>query len=98
MDIMEDMEKLEAPHTESPVLNKCGNMLDKLCSLKIRDSLDFKMSVIGKDENGSGEVEYCNKQIKDSSEYSLVRALGVAAAIGIGISLICSVCSLIKKL
>jgi hypothetical protein len=73
-------------------------MLKKLCSLRIRDSLDFKMSVVGKDESGSGEVEYCAKQIKSDSEYELVRTLGIVAAVCVCVSLVCSVCSLIKKL
>jgi hypothetical protein len=73
-------------------------MLKKLCSLRIRDSLDFKMSVVGKDEGDSGEVEYCTKQIKSDSEYELVRSLGIVAAVCVCVSLVCSVCSLIKKL
>lgn len=100
MDIMEDMKDVEntATSEKSDIACKCGSMLKDLCAIKIRNSLDLKMSVVGKSDDGSSEVEYCNKHINDSSEFSLIRTLGVVAAIGVGISLICSVCSLIKKL
>lgn len=98
MDSFDDLDKLDPSPAKSSALCKCESLLKKLCSARIRSDLDLKMSVVGKGENGEDEVEYCAKRIKDDSECELVRALGVAAAMCIGISLICSVCSLIKRL
>ena len=82
---------------ENKMSTKCCSMLKKLCSMKIKDDLDFSMTVTAEDDNGSGEETCFNKRIKSNTELSLVKTLGAIAAIIIVISTACSVCCCLKK-
>lgn len=80
----------------SNALAKLKSCTDKLCSMKVKDNLDFSMTVTSK--NDSGEDEDCfYKKITSNTEFSLLKIAAVAAAMGLALSLICSVCSMTKK-
>lgn len=81
---------------ENKMSEKCCSAMKKLCSMKIKDNLDFGMTITAEDENG-GEAVCFNKRIKSDTEFSLVKTLGVIAAIVVTISLACSIGCCMKK-
>lgn len=83
--------------TKNDVMCKCKSALGKLCSMKVKDSLDFKMTVTSDSGDGSGETECFSKTIKSDSDFSLIKTVGILMLIGGGISLLCSMCSFFKK-
>ena len=95
MDNTDIMSGVEDTAAKTPC--KCKNAIKKLCSMKVKDSLDFKMTVSCKDSDSAEESECFTKTIKSDSEFSLMKTFGAIMIVGGGISLICSLCSLFKK-
>lgn len=89
MDIKEDI--------KGTAVCKCKNAMQKLCSMKIRDSLDFKMSITCSEDDEMCDNECFTKTISSTSEFSLIKTLGAFMLIGGAISLICALCSISKK-
>lgn len=81
--------------SKKDMMRSCKSCLKRLNSLKFKDSLDFSMSVGPKDSSGSSSC--FSKSIKSSSEFDLVKTVGAVMLMAGGISLVCSLCSLIKK-
>lgn len=70
-----------------------ADCMKKLCSMKVKDDMDFSFSVTAK-EGEDGQEKICfGKRIKSNTEFSLVKALGIIAAVALGIKLICTLCS-----
>ena len=63
----------------------------KLCGMKVKDDLDFKMSVISDD----GSVCF-DKRIKSNTEFSLMKTLAILAALIFIMSAACSLCRIIR--
>ena len=73
---------------------RCG-IIKKLCSMKIKDSFDFKMSVSCDD--GNGETECFSKSMGGITEFNLMKTVAVFLIAGGALSLVCSLCSAFKK-
>ena len=75
------------------MMRSCKTCLKKLGSLRVKDSLDFSMSV-----GPEGSSSPCfSKSIKSDSEFNLLKTVGVMMLIVGGFTLVGSVCSLVKK-
>ena len=77
---------------ENKIGGKCCSLFKKLCSARVKDSLDFNMSVVLDD----GEVCF-DKSIKSNTDFSLMKTLGAAAVIIAVISAVCAVCGCLKN-
>ena len=77
---------------ENKMSQKCCSVFKKLCSMKVKDDLDLKMSVISDD----GSVCF-DKQIKSSGSFELMKTVAALAAIVLIMSAACSLCRCIKK-
>ena len=71
---------------------RCKSYMKKLCSMKVKDDLDFSMTISCPDENG--DTSCFNKRITSNTEFSLIKALGVILAVGSTIWMLCFLCSL----
>ena len=79
---------------ENKVACKFTDCMKKLCSMKVKDDMDFSFSITAKDGEDEAEKVCFGKRIKSNTEFSLVKALGILAAVILGIKLICTLCSL----
>ncbi len=75
------------------MMQKCKGCFKKLKSLKVKDSMDISMTV----DSGDGNSPCFSKTIKSTSEFNLVKTVGVLMLIVGGFTLVCSLCSLIKR-
>ena len=78
---------------QNETTKKGKNCLKKLKALKVRDSMDFSMTV----DAGDGSSPCFSKSIKSSSEFNIMKTVGVLLLIAGGFSLVCSICSLVKR-
>lgn len=72
--------------------------IKKLCSMKIKDDLDFSMSLTADEDDG--EKVYFDKKIKSNTEFSLCKALGAMLVAGVCVWVLCflwSLCCIFKK-
>ena len=79
--------------TKNQAMQKGKGCLKKLKALKVKDSMDFSMTV----DAGDGSTPCFSKSIKSSSEFNLLKTVGALLLIAGGFSLVCSICSLIKR-
>ena len=77
---------------ENKMTDKCCAVFKKLCSMKIKDDLDFGMSVVSDD----GSVCF-EKRIKSTTEFDLMKTLAVLAAVIVVMSTACSIGCWLKK-
>ena len=82
--------------TENGMMCKLKACADKLCSMKVSDKLDFSMTVSSKDDGGNEENCFY-KKISSDTEFQLLKALALTAAVGVTVALVCSACSMMKK-
>lgn len=85
--------------TENKADSKCCSLFKKLCSAKIKDDIDISMTITaGDNENDDTDKTPCfTKRIKSSSEFSLLKALGVFATVMVVLSSACGICQCFKK-
>ncbi len=69
---------------------KAKECAKNLCSIKVKDNLDFSMSL-----TDDCEGNFFSKSIKSDSEFSLVKFLAVLMLLGVAMSGIC--CALYMK-
>ena len=80
------------------MMSKLKDCAKKLCSMKVRDNLDFSMSITA--DEGDLETVYFDKKIKSNTEFSLAKALCVMLMAGACIWVLCflwSLCCVFKK-
>ncbi len=66
---------------------KAKDCMKKLCDMKMRDNLDFSVSL------GDGKGGSCfSKSFKSDTEFSVVKCVAALAAMGIAMSAICCAC------
>lgn len=80
---------------EKSTSGKCHGIMKKLCTMKVRDSFDFKMSVTCDD--GNGEAECFSKAMGGTTEFDLMKTVAAFLIAGGALSLVCSLCSMFKK-
>ena len=84
---------------ENKMMCKLKSCIKKLCSMKVKDDLDFSMTVTC-EEDGLPEASCFEKRISSRTEFSLLKALGVLMIAGVCIwvlCFLCSLCSVLKK-
>ena len=77
---------------KNTAISDCKSCIQKLRSMKVKDSLDFSMKITCDDD-----TPCFDKTIRSESEFNLLKTLGVAMLVGAGISLLCALGSLFKK-
>ncbi len=78
--------------TKMATLDSCKSCMKKLCSMKVKDSLNFSMKISCDDD-----TPCFDKTISSESEFNLLKTFGVAMLIGAGITVLCALGSLFKK-
>ena len=84
--------------SQNKMMCKLKDCAKKLRSMKIKDDLDFSMSITSGESDG--ETVYFDKKIKSNTEFSLTKALCVMLMAGACIWVLCflwSLCSVFKK-
>lgn len=85
---------------QNKTMCKIKSCVQKLCSMRVKDKLDFSLKLTAPDEI-SGEDAVCfDKSIKSETDCSLTKALCALLTVGVCIWLLCflwSLCSVFKK-
>lgn len=84
---------------ENKMMCKVKSCAKKLCSMKVKDDLDFTVSLTA-DEDGAHESTCFEKRITSKTEFSLMKALSALMIAGVciwALCFLCSLCSVLKK-
>ena len=74
----------------SAVMEKLKGWECKLCSMKVKDNLDFSMTVTSKNDGGS-DAPCFEKRITSNTEFELVKLVWIVALVGTVIGVICAI-------
>ena len=85
---------------DSKTICKIKSCAKKLCSMRVKDKLDFNLKLTAPDENSGNDTVCFDKSIKSETDCSLTKALSALLAVGVCVWMLCflwSLCSLFKK-
>ncbi len=77
----------------SDMLCKVKDCASKLCSMKVKDSLDLSMSITSKDKKDGLTSNCFYKKITSDTEFNLMKMLAAGAAVALTVSMMCVLCS-----